>query len=116
VNEYSAMILEMILNSNGPVTAGMIRETISMSQDALYGNLDRMVKRRELEKKYFMQEGLNPLDYKMGPEGKGGGLPKTYYVLTKRGLSKYEYYKSKGVYEREDNTREMWQKRKGVFD
>jgi len=113
INKYCARILEMVIQVGGPTTGGMLLRSLNISQQCLYENLGNMVSRGELQKKKFTEEGINPLDYKLGE--KGGGVPTYFFAATKAGVKKYEYYKSKGIYDEEDTNRQEWQQKKGVL-
>jgi len=102
---------------NGPATMAMIKNHLNVNKNRLYINLENMIIAGDVEKKSFQSEGLNPLDYRTGGTVSGKS-PKFFYVPTKRGKKKYEYYKEQGIYDEIDlnELREEWQRRKGIWD
>ena len=111
ISLYKAKILEMMANTDGPVTFVMIRQLIDVSKRGLTDNLHKMEDEKTIEKHLFSKEGLDPRDY-LGNRPIKGQLPKYFYTITEAGLRKYEYFKEKGIYDTDLTPQEFWLKEK----
>jgi len=106
INYSKAKILEYMANTDGPVTFPMMTQMLDIGDRSLAYNLERMDLEKVIEKKSFRKSDMNPYDY-LGISQKKTKAPKFFYIITEKGLRKYEYYKSQGIYEKKKSPREM---------
>ena len=96
VNKNKARILQVILNSDSPVTFQLLRASLEeIPESVLWDNLQRMLVDRDIEVKSFREEGIDAQDYRLGE--KRGRMPRDFYVETHRGIDKFRYFEEKGV-------------------
>lgn len=111
INVYRAKILEAIVNSDGPITLGMLNVSLDMPTKRIWINLKSMVKDGDIEERNFKKEGMTPHDYRINLSSMGGSSPKSFYIPTPKGMKKLEYYRKKGVLDSKVDTRKEWQKK-----
>jgi len=103
---YKPFILRALIEIDGPATVFMLEDMFpDISPRALRANIQRLVAEADIEERDFKKEGINPLEY----ISSNNTIPKVFYVVTPRGLNKYNYYKKKGVYNITfEELREKW--------
>ncbi len=110
---WKAKVLEIIANTDGPVTVSVFRHSYNIPRHVLDEHLPNLVQEGCIIKYSFKDyPDMNPADYLGIGRSRKGVKPDYFYTITDNGLRKYEFYKTKGVYDSDLTPLEWWEKQK----